>query len=167
LVYVLELLCKAAHIENLGFLYGAANTKRRFTSFEFLFGAANKKHEFAINESIRGIGVWCTWRGLCLDSDDLQNADLAITALFEWSRRNQEQLKALDTIFKYTPEGELSRSIDQPIVTTEPTMDERIWGTDEGDSVGCLYAYLASMRQLMRNAARTNNVLWYMAQAPR
>ena len=112
-------------------------------------------------------GVWCTWRGLCLDSDDLQNADLAITALFEWSRHNQEQLKALDSIFKYTPEGELSRSIDQPIITTEPTMDERIWGTDEGDSVGCLYAYLASMRQLIRNAARTHNMLWYMAQAPR
>ena len=165
LIYVLELLCKAAHIENLGFLYGAANTRHRFTSFEFLFGTANRKHEFAINESSNGIGVWCTWRGLCLDSEDLQNADLAITALFEWSRRNQEPLKALDSIFKYTREGDLIRCIDQPIITTEPTADQRIWDTDEGDSVGCLYSYLASMRQLMRNAARTNNVLWYMVQA--
>jgi TPR repeat protein len=145
----LEYLCRWAGVDDLSFLLGD--------------GAI--KYDWSFDEGAEGSPYW-TWKALILKTADVEKAISSITALFDWSRSHLDEL-ADDILFgQFGSKEELGETIANAVVTKDPTLDGRVPYVDDGESPGCLYSFLASMRQLMRNALASNRPLLYMVQTP-
>jgi len=149
LMDVVEKLCGLAGVDNLGFLYGD--------------GA--RAYDWSFDEGEEGSPYW-TWKALILKSADVEKAISAITALFEWSHAHLNELADDSIIGQFGSKEEIGEMIAEAVVTKDPTLDDRVPYVDDGDGPGCLYSFLASMRQLMRNALASNRPLVYMVQTP-
>jgi TPR repeat protein len=91
----------------------------------------------------------------------------AISTLFDWSKQHISEISNKDFLGYFTDdEDDIKNAITQPVITKHPTSDDRVWYCDEGDGPWCLYAYICSMQQLMRNALEQKLALMYMVQVP-
>jgi hypothetical protein len=150
LKWAVERLCSASAVPNLSFLYGSP--------------AVHFKDVFA--QSVAGLGEWCVWRSHVIVPDDLEKPIESISMLFEWSRNNVADIASDEFMGTFASEGEILNAIEQPTLTREPTFDDRV-GSDDGDGPWCLYSFLVSMQQLMRNARQRDVPLRYLVQVPR
>lgn len=138
---LVELICKTSKAIGLEYIYGSKliACKREFGCEYFSY----RCHE--------------------LSHHQIKQSLLSLQWIFDWSINNVERLRGKDLFYYATPE-ELEDAILRPIVTPEPTFDERVMYSDDGDSIYCVFSYLASLQQLLRDALKLNQKIFHMVQ---
>jgi hypothetical protein len=139
----IERLCKKSNVADLGYIYGDIHS--------------SYNHEFS--------ECWFSFKSITLFKPDIENTIAAISNLLLWSRMNIPELGHIDLLgYYYLDPLEMKGAIEQAIVTKEPTCDERVWYSDDGDGPWCLFSYLSSIQQLMRDALTLNKAVRHIVQ---
>ncbi|QDD65885.1 hypothetical protein EJD96_17800 [Herbaspirillum seropedicae] len=107
---------------------------------------------------------WSRWKATSLQGQALSALAQAIMEVFDWSGAHLDEL-AQDTFSDFCSAEELAGYISQPILTSAPSIDQRVWYAEEGDGPHCLYSFLHSLRQLCLNAQRKNESILLIVQA--
>ena len=147
-------------IGNLQYLSDMAGV----TGLELFWGDQSCRYNWIIEEGEEGTAPWWTWNALIVTPTQIDKTITKIAAILEWSTTHIEKLKA-DEVMGHCGKDMLVDAVNSPVVTHDPTGD-RVPYSDDGDSVSCLFSFLASMRQLMINALTTKRPLLYFVQTP-
>ncbi|WP_288392511.1 hypothetical protein [uncultured Herbaspirillum sp.] len=133
-----------------------------------LYGADDLAYEWEARETgeddIGEMSEWSRWKATMLHGQTLSTLATAIDRLFGWSSAHLGDL-AQETFSDFCSAEELAAYLREPVLSSDPTSDQRIWYGEDGNGPHCLYSFLHSVRQLCLNAQRRDESLLLIVQA--